>query len=173
MFTKIFHKTILIAALFLFSTILTANNVDAQKLYRMGPSGGLGGVYFHDSNVPGDSRVSEVRVRHGSWIDAIQIFHVQNNRTIAMNKHGGDGGRFSSFKLGDDDYIKAIGGGYGRFVQSIRIYTNNGSSRTYGSGGKANYYYEAPRGYEIVGFLGRSGAFLDAVGVIVRERRKP
>jgi hypothetical protein len=57
---------------------------------------------------------------------------------------------------------------YGQYVDSIRFHTNLRVSPTYGgSGGGADYYYEAPPGWQIVGFYGRSGAYIDAVGVVL------
>ena len=39
-----------------------------------------------------------------------------------------------------------------------------------GPGGTAEYTYEAPPGFEIVGFYGRSGDLVDAMGVVLRAR---
>lgn len=154
-------------------TLSATNFALSQETYRMGPSGGLGGNRFYDSNIPSNSRVREVVVRNGSWIDAIQIIHeIPGRGSMRFRSHGGEGGRVSRFTLNNDEYIKAIEGRYGRFVDSIRIYTNRRSSARYGgTGGTVSYYYEAPAGFEIVGFHGHSGRYVDSIGVIMRRRR--
>jgi hypothetical protein len=164
--TRMIHRISLIAVFALSFTLAGITVAGTQKLFRMGPSGGLGGSPFYDTNVPDNSRVLEVRVRHGSWIDAVQVVHDRGE----LSHHGGSGGRLSRFTLAQGEHIRAIGGRYGRFVDSIRILTDRRSSPIYGgSGGSVEFYYEAPEGFEIVGFLGRSGAYLDSIGVIMRE----
>jgi hypothetical protein len=167
--TRMIHRISLIAVFVLPFTLAGITVAGAQALYRMGPSGGLGGAPFYDTNVPGNSKVVEVRVRHGSWIDAVQVIHDRGELSL----HGGSGGRLSRITLAPGEHIRAIGGRYGRFVDSIRIYTNRRSSPIYGgSGGSVDFYYEAPAGFEIVGFLGRSGTYLDSIGVIMRKIRQ-
>jgi hypothetical protein len=47
--------------------------------------------------------------------------------------------------------------------------TDKGKTITAGGpGGDADYTYEAPPGFEIAGFYGRSGEFVDAIGVVLR-----
>jgi hypothetical protein len=143
-----------------------------QQLYRMGPSGGVGGGPFFDKGMPSGSRVSEVRVRHGAWIDAVQMIHkLSDGQPLSLPRHGGGGGTRSVFRLGPGEYLRAVSGRYGRFVDSIRFYSNMKSSPLYGGrGGAVDFYYQAPADYEIVGFLGRSGKFLDSIGVVLRRR---
>ena len=78
MSARTMHIGTLILILALSFPIILEDFAKAQggdQLYRMGPSGGLGGHYFSDSSLPINSRVFEVRVRHGNWIDSIQIVH--------------------------------------------------------------------------------------------------
>ena len=143
--------------------LLCTSAAQAQG-FRMGPSGGTGGGLFTDAP---QGRVTEVRIRHGSWIDSIQIAY-DNRRS---SRHGGGGGRESVFTLQGGEFIKAIYGRYGRFVDSITVVTNRRSSRRFGGpGGVVDYHYEAPDGFEIAGFTGRSGVYLDSIGVVLRRR---
>ena len=140
--------------------------------FKCGPSGNGGGTPFSDdAMVPGE-RVAEVRVWHGALVDAIQVIH--HNAAGAAHefeKHGGGGGKLSVFTLDDDEYITGISGGSGNRVDSVQLQTNKQSSPQYGGGGGlVKYIYEIPEAYEIVGFHGRAGAVLDALGVIYRKR---
>ena len=139
----------------------------AGESFRFGPSGGLGGTPFDDGNMPSDERVIAVRIRAGSRIDAVQVQGSKRERP----KHGGGGGTEFSMTLTDDEYITKLEGVYGAKVDSLRVFTNKRSSQKYGGGGgEMNFQYEAPPAYEIVGFLGRAGREIDALGVLVRKR---
>jgi len=71
------------------------------------------------------------------------------------------------------EYITKITGKTGKYVNSIRIYTNKKTSPTYGLGkgdwsGGRSFTITAPSGKEIVGFYGRSGKYVDAIGAVIR-----
>jgi len=54
------------------------------------------------------------------------------------------------------------------FVDSIIIETNKQTSQRFGgSGGLADYLYQAPDGYEIIGFNGNTGSFTGEVLALV------
>jgi hypothetical protein len=54
-------------------------------------------------------------------------------------------------------------------VDSLRIHTNMRVTETFGGpGGGVDFFYQAPIGFSIIGFVGRSGLYLDAIGVVVR-----
>lgn len=141
----------------------------AETFTFLGSSGGAGGNYFSDPQI-GGLRVVEVRIRSGAYIDAIQFVYEQKvtKQIIEGKKHGGSGGTLSVFKLQPDEYITRITGKHGNFVDSLQLVTNKGRTKGWGgTGGSVHYTYSAPPGTEIHGLFGRSGAFLDAVGVIL------
>jgi len=144
----------------------------STDIWGEGYSGGSGGIEFKDYEIPENSTVIEVRIRSGVYIDAIGIVHeTADGKRHASTMHGGEGGNLEVFTLDKNDYINGISGRYGTFVDSIRFHTNRKISPTYGgSGGKAEYHYEAPEGTEVVGFYGRSGQLLDAIGIVLTRR---
>jgi hypothetical protein len=75
------------------------------------------------------------------------VLQLPNGQIEYMDRHGGNGGDADSFDLRDGEYITAIGGRYDQYVDSIQFYTTMRISTIYGgSGGDADYYYEAPPG---------------------------
>jgi hypothetical protein len=163
---KIFSVMIMIAI-----AAIVMGTAGAQSQINLGPSGGYGGAPFVDS-VSSGARVTEVQVRSGAYVDSLQmVLQLPDGQIAYMDKHGGDGGNAATFSLRDGEYINAISGRYGQYVDSIRFHTNLRVSPTYGgSGGDADYYYAAPPGWQIVGLYGRSGAYIDAVGVVLAEQ---
>lgn len=152
--------------------ILLTFPIQAQNLFYCGPSGGAGGETFVDDAIPKNSRVYEIQIFAGEYIDAIRLVH-ENDRgeLLELRKHGGSGGRPTIITLAPDEYLIAIEGQHNKFVHALRFYTNKRTTEWYGSrDGKYTFKYEAPEGYEIVGLNGRSGWYLDALGVLFRRR---
>lgn len=147
---------------------LTAGHASAQQLSVFGPSGGPGGTQFTDGVIGGDWP-TELLIRSGWYIDAVQIVY-KSKQTNAMRtgpRHGGTGGTLKAFKLNDGEYIVKIGGTYDKYVTSLWVFTNQGRQMEWGdkSRGRADYFYSAPSGSMIYQFWGRSGTFVDAIGV--------
>lgn len=137
-----------------------------------GPSGGTGGEEFRDDVSSQDCQVLEVRIYAQQGVKAVQIIH----ETCDGHRHDfplrgralGDG---YILKLAKDEFITGISGQFSTNVDSIHIQTNKQASPLLGGeGGTAAYHYEAPPGTEIVGFCGRAGDTLNAIGVILRRR---
>ncbi len=130
-------------------------------------AGGRGGSIFSEQNIPPGARISEIRVRAGRNIDSIQAVYTLRNGTILEGPvHGGGGGAPTIFRLDPDEYITAISGRYGEFLDSITIQTNKRTSQRFGGGGgERQYRVEVPAGCRAVGFTGRAGDYLDAIGL--------
>lgn len=63
-----------------------------------------------------------------------------------------------------------MSGKYGNRVDSIVIRTNQGNVLAKGGfGGPGEYKYTANAQFSIVGFKGRSGNVIDAIGVVYRQ----
>jgi hypothetical protein len=129
--------------------------------------GGGGGTVFSDREIPMGARISEVRVRFGSYIDSIQaVYTLSDGSILEGNRRGGSGGRSESFRLGSDEYIIGLSGRYGQLIDSLRIHTNRRASQLFGgSGGNRDYKIEVPAGNRGVGFSGRAGEYLDSIGL--------
>jgi Jacalin-like lectin domain len=88
-----------------------------------------------------------------------------------LPQHGGNGGTLDTITLERGETIEQIRGRYSTTVNSITIQTNVRTLGPFGGGGgAADYVYTAPTGHEIIGFIGRSGALVDAIGVIITTR---
>jgi hypothetical protein len=131
--------------------------------------GGPGGKPFIDQP-ESEVRVMAVAVRAGDFIDAIGTVYRRRGRDpYATPLHGGNGGDAEVFELGDDERIIAISGGSGRFVEWLQIHTNRRSSRVFGRPGDGrDFRIEVPEGQVAIGFSGRSGKYLDAIGLVLR-----
>ena len=130
-------------------------------------AGGGGGNAFTDGQPAQGARIAEVRVRAGDTIDAVQmIYALADGRLSAGTRHGGKGGRENVFRLDNDEYITGISGRYGDTVDSLRIHTNKRTSPAYGGGGDHDFRLDAPSGAQAVGFVGRAGNTVDAIGLI-------
>ncbi len=165
------------AIFLLLGSILLVSNLQAESYSFLGSSGGTGGKYFSTAQIGGqyssDSRrLSEVRVRSGAFIDSIQLVYENIiGQKILSSEFGGNGGTLSIFKLQPGEYITRISGRHGLYIDSLLIETNKGKAKGYGgSGGSVGYSYTAPIGFKIHGFVGRSGKFLDAIGVILNRK---
>lgn len=133
----------------------------------VGPWGGGGGSEFADV-VPLGAKVIGLQIRSGQRVDSIQVFL----STGATSKHGGSGGDLHDIRFEEDEYITAVYGRYGARVDQIAIRTNKGTYGPYGGTGGANpFSFEVTAGFQIVGFFGRSGDEVDAIGLIVRQRQ--
>jgi len=142
--------------------------VFGRQLSSTNVVGGRGARTFADFQVPADARVSEVRIQSGERIDSLQMVYVlPDGSSLSGPRHGGSGGRLNVFRLDADEYITGLSGRYGETIDSMRIETNKRSSALYGgSGGSTDYRVDVPSGNCAVGFAGRAGDYLDAIGLI-------
>ena len=136
--------------------------------------GGTGGKHFQD--IPNNLvRISKIKVRSGWWIDAIQtVWEKSDGSTKTSPRRGGKGGGSNEFVLQAGEYITKVSGTYGTYVGSLTFHTNNKrTSPTYGlakgNGSGKTFELKAPKGSAIVGFYGRSGDYLDSLGIITRS----
>jgi hypothetical protein len=137
---------------------------------RVGPAGGEGGTEFTDEAPPRGARVVGVRVRHGRWIDGIELIDkTADGQEQGLGWHGGEGGEEETFRLEEGEYITGITGKAGTYIDSLRIVTNRRTSKTYGGDGGDNTFDLRSSSREVAGFFGRSGPYLDQIGILVRK----
>jgi hypothetical protein len=138
----------------------------ALEIYILGPSGGEGGEGFTDE-IYDIHETSDLYIWTGSVVEGVTL---KRGEEAVGYSHGTFKGTMHTFTLQQGEYITGISGKYGRFVDSIQIHTNRRVSPRYGGpGGSAEYIYEAPNGWEVAGFCGRSGDVIDAIGVVLRK----
>ncbi len=130
-------------------------------------AGGRGGSEFADMEIPSGARLAEVRVRAGDRVDAVQaVYSLRDGRLLEGARHGGRGGRVDVFRLDPDEFVVGISGRYGDLIDSMRIHTNKRTSQTFGGRGGGNEFrIDVPSGNGAVGFAGRAGEYVDAIGL--------
>ncbi len=151
----------------IFTPSRRGGSMRAAQISQTNLAGGGGGSAFADGEAPAGARIAEVRVRAGDRIDSVQIvYRLPDGRLFDGARHGGTGGNERSFRLRPDEYITGLSGRCGDGVDSLRIHTNLRTSELYGGrGGDRDFRLEVPRGAEVLGFTGRAGEYLDAVGL--------
>jgi hypothetical protein len=120
-----------------------------------------------DSTIPFGARIMEIRVQGARFIDGIQaVYALPDGSVFEGPYHGGRGGNSNVFRLEDDEYIIGISGRFGDYLDSIRIHTNLRTSPQFGgSGGRQDFRIDVPTGNQAVALFGRSGRYLDALGL--------
>jgi hypothetical protein len=144
--------------------------------FRLGPSGGTGGLSFED-----DSReaceIAKIVVHFGDYIDGLQIGWADATVAYHGSCNGPTLGELDiSYQNGEklraiDGSIGANPGDGGPYVTSIRFHTDTVSSQLFGKQSPAAFVYQLPaqiRDYSIVGFFGRAGKYLDSIGPLFR-----
>lgn len=145
-----------------------------SRINYEGYAGGPGGRAFADGDIPDEQFVSAIRVKHGDYIDSLQLlFQSTSGATVESEKHGGWGGAnddlfYISGAVGE--FLVGIEGRCGDVVDSLVFITNIGRrSPKYGGNGGANAYaFSVPSPGQIVGFAGRAGDYIDQIGVAYR-----
>ncbi|WP_306350802.1 jacalin-like lectin [Flavobacterium sp. '19STA2R22 D10 B1'] len=134
------------------------------QIEKFGPSGGIGGNNF---TIIAEGETTAIIIRSGSWIDAIQIAYTDaNGKEERTAKCGGNGGTEQILKLAKEECITKVSGRYGSYIDSIIFETNLGKKYTFGGpGGHTNFTFTVPNKMNFAGFTGRSGSFVDALGI--------
>jgi hypothetical protein len=130
-------------------------------------AGGSGGDAFADTQIPAGSRISEIRVSSGRYIDGIQAVYTLTDGSVFEGPwHGGRGGSINVFKLDSNEYIVGLSGRCGDYIDSVIVRTNRRSSPQFGgTGGRQDYRVDVASGNQAIGLIGRSGKYLDAIGL--------
>lgn len=147
--------------------------VDQLGFYLDDPTsgyfGGGGGTSFSDDVLVMDPMavgISSITIRSGSYVDSLQVTYLQSGGgTYTPPAHGGTGGTASTITFATGEYIIALLGRSGRYVDQLTFLTEtpNGTRNTYGpygGGGGGAFIINA----EVLGFFGRSGQYLDVIG---------
>jgi len=150
---------------------------------QYGPSGGPGGGQFQvwppiDDGFTLDTTPFEIAAlifNTGSYIDAMQVIYrnVRTGVVVVSDKIGGNGGgEAPPFELAQGEVITGFVGSTGDFVNNLAVFKNTSSQGNEfgGPGTNALFQYSWDPSEEVIGFWGRSGAYIDAFGVFVRRR---
>ncbi|KAK1577040.1 hypothetical protein Q3G72_018590 [Acer saccharum] len=113
---------------------------------KLGPWGGAGGVAW-DFNSGSGAAIKEIVINHGDVVDSLTF--------TAIDRVTGE--------ILSTAIFGGLGGQPDQAIESLTFHTNR---TTYGPYGQTNgSAFEIPlENAEIVGFFGRAGAFIDALG---------
>eukprot|EP00252_Welwitschia_mirabilis_P024983 TRINITY_DN7643_c0_g1_i3.p1 TRINITY_DN7643_c0_g1~~TRINITY_DN7643_c0_g1_i3.p1 ORF type:complete len:531 (-),score=50.03 TRINITY_DN7643_c0_g1_i3:307-1899(-) len=141
----------------------------------LGPWGGNSGSVFDDGIYTG---VRQIVLCRGAGISSIQIQYDRNGQSIWGNRHGGTTSSFKTHKIVFNypfELLTAITGYFGTVlmmgptaVKSLTFHTTSAKYGPYGEEQGTPFTSKAAEGM-IVGFHGRKGWYLDAIGVHVLE----
>ncbi|RDX60745.1 Pentatricopeptide repeat-containing protein, partial [Mucuna pruriens] len=160
-------------------TILKMSFEDSKKKPEsVGPWGGNGGSRWDDGIYSG---VRQLVIVHGEGIDSIQIEYDKKGTSIWSEKHGGSGcHKTDKVKLDcPNEFLTKIHGYYGSLNQwgpnLVRSLSFESNKKTYGPFGvQQGTYFSVPiSGAKIVGFHGRCGWYIDAIGVYLKYLKQP
>ncbi|XP_055835642.1 agglutinin-like [Solanum dulcamara] len=136
--------------------------------------GGSGGSEW---NYKFKTPIKEILINHGEIIDSIMFITVtEQGDTIESPRFGGNGGRRDKVDIHSWEYLKGIKGTYGNYggklvVKSLSFITV--VDNIYGPFGKeaggTPFSFVMKKGGAIVGFHGRCGSYLDAIGVYLEK----
>lgn len=130
--------------------------------------GGPGGAPFADQSPPG-MRLIGVAVRTGGAVDAVAaVLRRPNGERFPVPSHGGPGGSPGEFSLQEGETLTGLNVWAGQFVEAIQFETNRRQSGVYGQPRGAPQRIAVPSGQHAVGFVGRSGIYVDAIGLALQ-----
>ncbi|XP_042478167.1 jacalin-related lectin 19 [Macadamia integrifolia] len=140
-----------------------------RKITLAGQRGGDGGTIWDDGKYTG---VREIIIVYDRCIDSIRVVYDKNGKPFQAQKHGGNGGNHTAtIKLiYPEEHIVAVSGHYCPVVYGgtpvIRSLTFKTNTRTLGPYGveEGRSFTISMDGDLIIGFMGRSGWYLDAIG---------
>ncbi|KAM7505700.1 hypothetical protein LguiB_004604 [Lonicera macranthoides] len=147
----------------------------SKVITTVGPFGSEDGDAWDDGV---HNSVKQLIVYSNEVINSIQIEYEDNGQFKLANTHGSNQGTKSTVDLDyPSEFLISVSGYMGEVViYSLTFETNK---KTFGPFGnkdeKKGQHFKFPStdGYKIVGFLGRSGSLLDAIGAYLEPRWIP
>ncbi|PIN12109.1 hypothetical protein CDL12_15284 [Handroanthus impetiginosus] len=154
------------------------NKKGEQKAIVVGPWGGHRGTNWDDRSYDG---VREITLMHARCINSIRVAYDKNGKPITAKKHGGVGGvKIAEIKLQfPDEFLTTVTGHYFPMVhggsQVTRSLTFKGNWSPFGPFGveEGTLFFFPTEGGQIIGFKGRGGWYLDAIGFHIAKIETP
>lgn len=141
-------------------------------LTKLGPWGGNGGGDHDVTEAP--RRLESITVRSGWIIDSIEFSYVdQAGQKRTAGPWGGQGGNRNTIQLASSEFIKEVSGTVGAhegktIITSLKFVTNEKKYGPFGRETGTHFTVPVQNNGSVVGFFGRGGIYLDAIGVYVR-----
>ncbi|XP_030484910.2 jacalin-related lectin 3 [Cannabis sativa] len=156
----------------------TPSKSKIEGVVSCGPWGGTGGSSFDEG--AGYTGVKQINISRNVGIVYIRVLYDRKGESVWGTKHGGTGGfKFDKVILDyPNEILTHISGSYGpamimgpQVIKSLTFHTTKGKHGPYGEeqAGGGGCFTSKVREGRIVGFHGRRGLFLDAIGVHILE----
>lgn len=145
-----------------------------EGLVTVGPWGGSGGSAFDDGTYNG---IRQITLSRNVAIVSMKVLYDWNGEALWGNKRGGTGGyRHDKIVLDyPDEVLTHITGTCGPLmsmgpiiIRSIAFHTNRRKHGPFGEERGASFSSKSKEG-KIIGFHGRGGLFIDAIGIHMME----
>ncbi|MFG3020747.1 jacalin-like lectin [Streptomyces sp. NPDC048254] len=138
----------------------------AHGYVRSDVYGGGGGGEFAD-NLTEASTLTKVIIHHGAAINSLQcVWRKPDGSTLAGAVYGAGGGTRQEILLEEGEAINEVRGSQGWLVTQLSFRTNRGRSfGPFGSDRGDSDFKISGNDHGIMGFNGRAGWFIDALGV--------
>ena len=115
-------------------------------------------------------RIVSIRLSDGTWDGFHVIRRIEVEYASAKTRwtrvHGENGNAREKFSLEDGQFPAKLRIRYGRLVDAIEVWLDDGRSTSAGGGGGAETYWTPGPGAVVLGFAGRAGAALDQIKII-------
>jgi len=126
--------------------------------------GGVGGASFVNRLSETTTPVKKIEIRHGQYINGIRIMGENGDQS---DWHGWESDTLSTFVLSSGEFITSLKITAGKYINSLQIFTNCGKTVVFGHESGADFIIGLnPEIERLAGFYGRSGKYIDAIGVI-------
>ncbi|KAI5003543.1 hypothetical protein ZWY2020_030703 [Hordeum vulgare] len=138
---------------------------------KEGPLGGKGGEAFDILGHP--QRLESVTIRSGDIIDSLAFSYIdQAGKKQTAGPWGGNGGLEETITFAPTETLKKVFGVVGTIgghtvVTSLTFVTNIKIYPTFGKGTGGTTFSIPEKNASVVGFFGRAGSYVDAIGVYI------
>ncbi|TVU22011.1 hypothetical protein EJB05_31687, partial [Eragrostis curvula] len=146
---------------------------DENAPSKIGPWGGNGGMPHDMKVVP--HRMESMTVCSDAVVNSLAFsYNDRNGKQQMLGPWGTPGGSSYTIRLGAFEHLKGIIGTFGPFdaagniITSLTITTNLRRYGPFGRGGGTEFTVPVEVHGSVVGFFGRAGTYLDALGVYIR-----
>ncbi|XP_078166224.1 protein GOS9-like [Carex rostrata] len=139
---------------------------------KVGPCGGDGGE-MKDMNINGVTRILKVNIYYNKHIEALTITFLRDCLLESTEQWGIPewGGSSTEILLQDSEYITSVKGHVDMsYIRSLKFETNLRSFGPYGREDQGTFFELPAITGQIIGFHGRAGKYLSALGVYVQDR---
>lgn len=141
-----------------------------MAVWTQGPTGGTGGSPKTVSLKSGAS-VLGFLINYGAHIFRVEVITGENSSAVFGGTSQNEltpASETINFKSGET--FQALSGQWGNnTLCNLSIVTNLGTYGPFGVTGTADFTYALPSGCKLAGLYGRTGSWIDAIGIVIED----